>query len=264
MEWWLGYLAIGAFVGFFAGLLGIGGGAVIVPLLAMLFDAQGLPREHLLHLAVGTSMSSILFTSLASIRAHAIRGAIRWDIARNMTPGILLGGLAGSQLAGKFSTFGLAAAFSVIVFFAAANMLLERQPSPGRSLPGASGMVAAGFVISGVSSLVAMGGAFMSLPYMLWCNVPMRQAIGSAAGIGFPIALVGTAGYLFLGWHAPALPEWSLGYVYLPALAGVSVTSVLVAPLGAKASHSMRTRLLRRVYGVLLLLLATKMLVSLW
>ncbi|MFH1044232.1 MAG: sulfite exporter TauE/SafE family protein [Pseudomonadota bacterium] len=264
MEWWLGYLAIGAFVGFFAGLLGIGGGAVIVPLLAMSFDAQGLPRGHLMHLAVGTSMCTILFTSLSSVRAHALRGSIRWDVARNMTPGILIGGLAGSGMASRFSTFGLAAAFAVIVYFAAVNILLERQPSPGRSLPGASGMFAAGFVISGVSSLVAMGGAFMSLPYMLWCNVPMRQAIGSAAAIGFPIALVGTAGYLFIGWHAPGLPDWSLGYVYLPALAGVSVASVLVAPLGATASHRLRTRLLQRIYGVLLLVLATKMLVNLW
>jgi uncharacterized protein len=264
MEWWLGYLGIGAFVGFFAGLLGIGGGAVMVPLLVMMFDAQGIPRSLWAHLAVGTGMATILFTSVASVRAHARRDAVRWDIARMITPGILVGGVAGVALAGSFSTFTLAVTFTIIVYGAALNILMDRAPKSHRALPGPAGMFSAGFVISGVSALVAMGGAFMTVPFLVWCNVSIRQAIGSAAFVGFPIALVGAAGYLFIGWNLAELPPWSLGYVYLPALLGISVASVLMAPLGAAASHRLPTRILRRIYGVLLLLLATRMLASFW
>ena len=263
MEWVLGYLAIGAFVGFFAGLLGIGGGAVIVPLLSWLFEAQGIPREHLLHLAVGSSMASIFFTSISSVRAHAARGAVRWDIARSMTPGIVVGGLVGSAAAGSFSTLALAASFTVVIYIAGTNILLDRQPKPGRSLPGRFGMFIAGFVISGVSALVALGGAFMSVPFMIWCNVTVREAIGTAAFIGFPIALVGSIGYMATGWSASSLPPWSVGYVYLPAVAGVAAASMLMAPVGAWASHKLRTRTLKRIFGLLLLGFATKMLAGL-
>jgi len=263
MEWWLGYLGIGAFVGFFAGLLGIGGGAVIVPLLVLLFSTQGFPHEQVLHLAVGSSMATILFTSAASVRAHAKRGAVRWDVARRMTPGIILGGLAGSAAASAFSTPVLATAFTAIVYVAGTNILLDRQPQPGRTLPQAAGMCLAGFIISGVSALVALGGAFMSVPFMIWCNVNVRQAIGTAAFIGFPIALVGTIGYVLTGWGASALPQWSLGYVYLPAVVGVCASSIVLAPLGARVSHGLPTRMLKRIFGVLLLAFATRMLISL-
>jgi uncharacterized membrane protein YfcA len=264
MEWWLGYLAIGAFVGFFAGLLGIGGGAVLVPLLVMLFEAQGLPREHLIHLAVGSGMASILFTSVSSVRAHAQRGAVRWDIARTITPGILIGGMTGVALARIFSSFGLAVVFCFIVYAAALNILIDRKPKSSRALPGPRGMFGVGFLISGLSALVAMGGAFLMVPFLMWCNVPVRQTIGSAAFVGFPIALIGTIGYMVIGWNVQGLPDWSLGYVYLPAMAGMAIASVVMAPLGAHASHRLPTRLLRRIYGVLLLLLATKMLASFW
>ena len=259
MEWLLGYLAIGAVVGFFAGLLGIGGGAVMVPLLVFIFDAQGLPREHVLHLAVGTSMSTILFTALSSIRAHSQRGSLRWEIPLALTPGILVGGLAGSLFAGTISTFALAVGFCVIIYVAGINILLDRQPKPGRELPGKVGLNVAGFIFGGVSSLVALGGAFMTVPFMLYCNVPMRAAVGAAAVIGFPIALAGSVGYLYSGWHQPNLPEWSFGYIYLPAMLGIVIASVLVAPLGAAAAHKWPVKWLKRIFGVLLLVFATRM-----
>jgi uncharacterized membrane protein YfcA len=143
-----GYLAIGVFVGFCAGLLGIGGGAIIVPLLALMFEAQGLPHEHVVHLAVGTAMGTILFTSVASVRAHARRDAVRWDLAKRITPGILAGGLAGSLLAGRFSNFGLALFFALFVYANATHMLLDFKPKPARATPGPAGMFAAGFAIS--------------------------------------------------------------------------------------------------------------------
>lgn len=263
MEWWLGYLGIGAFVGFFAGLLGIGGGAVMIPLLAWLYEAQGIPREHLLHLAVGTSMASIFFTSISSVYAHSKRGAVRWDVAKSLTPGIVVGGLAGSAAAGAFSTVSLAIAFTVIIYVAGTNILLDRQPKPGRSLPGRIGMFIAGFIISGVSALVALGGAFMSVPFMIYCNVTVREAIGTAAFIGFPIALVGSIGYMATGWNAASLPPWSIGYVYLPAVLGMCASSILMAPVGARASHRLPTKILKRIFGALLLAFATKMLLGL-
>jgi uncharacterized membrane protein YfcA len=261
--YFLGYLGIGAFVGFFAGMLGIGGGAIIIPMLVMLFERQGLPREHLLHLAVGTGMATLLFTSVSSFMAHARRGAVRWDIWRAITPGILAGGLAGAWVAGFFSTFGLALFFALLVYVLAINMLLNRRPKPSRQLPGAAGITLAGFVISFLSTMVAIGGAAMAVPFMVLCNVPMLQAVGTAAAIGFPIAVAGSIGYVVAGWGDPLLPPATVGYVYLPALLGVSLASVALAPLGAKAAHSLPTVRLKQVFAVLLLVLATRMLIGL-
>lgn len=264
MEWWLGYAAIGAAVGFFAGLLGIGGGAIIVPLLALLFEAQGMPKAQILHLAVGSGMASILFTSLSSMRAHALRGAVRWDLALALTPGILIGGLLGSNLTVWISTQMFAAAFTVIVFFAATNILIDRKPKPSRQLPGALGSALVGLVISFVSALAALGGAFLTIPFALYCNVPMLQAIGTAAIVGFPIAFAGSAGFIMAGWGQSGLPAHSIGYVYLPAVFGITLASVLTAPLGAAAAHRLPTRRLKQVFALLLYGLAAKMLVSLW
>lgn len=264
LEWLLGYLALGAVVGFFAGLLGIGGGAIMVPLLVLMFDAQGLPRDAVLHLAVGTSMSTILFTSLSSIRSHHRRGSIRWDIFRAMTPGILLGGLAGSAFASVVSAGALAIGFTLVIFFAATNILLDRKPHPSRGLPGAAGLFGVGAGISAVSAVAALGGAFISVPYMLWCNVTMLQAVGTAASLGFPIAVSGTIGYVVNGLREAALPPLTLGYIYLPALAGIVVTSMLLAPVGAAAAHSLPTLWLKRIYAVLLYVLAVRMVIKVW
>ena len=264
MEWWLGYAAIGAAVGFFAGLLGIGGGAIIVPLLVMLFEAQGLPKTHILHLAVGTGMATILFTSVASVRAHAARGAIRWDIAGRITPGILLGGVFGSWIASFIPTAAFAAIFTAVIYIAATNMLLDRKPKPSRQPPGFAGMTVFGFVVSAVSAFTAIGGAFMTVPFMLWCNVPLLQAIGTAAAIGFPIALSGTVGFVATGLRETGLPPYSVGFVYLPALAGIVVLSMLMAPVGAAAAHRLPTLWLKRIFAVLFYVMATRMLITFW
>jgi uncharacterized membrane protein YfcA len=262
VEWWLGYAAIGAAVGFFAGMLGIGGGAIMVPLLVMLFEAQHLPRAHILHLAVGTAMATILFTSVSSVRAHAVRGVIRWDIAWKITPGILAGGLVGSGVASFIPTAVFAALFTAVIYIAATTMLLDRKPKASRQPPGLAGMSAAGFVISAASAFAAVGGAFMTVPFMLWCNVPMLQAIGTAAVIGFPIALSGTIGFVATGLREAGLPPYTVGFVYLPALAGIVVASVLMAPLGAATAHRLPTVWLRRTFAVLFYIIATRMLVG--
>jgi len=264
VEWWLGYVAIGAAVGFFAGMLGIGGGAIMVPLLVILFEAQGLPKSNILHLAVGTGMATILFTSVASVRAHAARGAIRWDIALNITPGILLGGFFGSWIASYIPALWFAAAFTAVIYVAATNMLLDRKPKPSRQPPGFTGMTAFGFVVSAVSAFTAIGGAFMTVPFMLWCNVPLLSAIGTAAAIGFPIALSGTAGFIVAGLREGGLPSYSVGFVYLPAVAGIVVSSMLMAPVGAAAAHRLPTVWLKRIFAVLFYVMATRMLLTFW
>jgi uncharacterized membrane protein YfcA len=179
-----------------------------------------------------------------------------------MTPGILIGGLVGSALASRIPSTGLAIAFTAIIFFAATNMILNRQPRASRQLPGWTGQAGVGAAIGGASSIAAMGGGFASVPYMVWCNVPMIQAIGTAAALGFPIALAGTIGFVYNGLRDSGLPPWSLGYVYVPAMLGITVTSVLFAPVGAAAAHRMPTALLKRIFAVLLYVLAARMLVK--
>jgi len=262
VEWWLGYAAVGAVVGFFAGMLGIGGGAIMVPLLVWLFEAQGLPKEHILHLAVGTAMATILFTSVSSVRAHAARGAIRWDIAWRITPGILVGGLIGSGLASLIPAVAFAAVFTAVIYVAATHMLLDTKPRASRQPPGLVGMSAAGVAVSSLSAFAAIGGAFMTVPFMLWCNVPMLQAIGTAAVIGFPIALSGTVGFIATGLRETGLPPWSVGFVFLPALGGIVVSSVLLAPVGAAVAHRMPTLWLKRVFAGLFYVMATRMLIG--
>lgn len=255
--WLIGYVALGAVAGFFAGLLGVGGGAIMVPVLALMFAAQGFPEIHLMHLALGTSMAAIVFTSISSLRAHHGHGAVRWPIVRIITPGILVGTFLGAQLASLIPTRPLAIFFTVFMSYVAFQMLANIKPKPSRQLPGSFGMFAVGSGIGAISALVAIGGGSLSVPFMTWCNVKMHDAIGTSAAIGFPIAVAGTVGYLVGGWGASDLPAWSFGYVYLPALAACVVASMLTAPLGAKAAHSLPVATLKKIFaGVILLLLA--------
>jgi len=264
MSWWPAYLAIGAIVGFLAGLLGIGGGMVMVPMLVFVFAEQGFPTEHLLHLALATAMATIVFTSLSSVRAHHVRGSVDWRVAGAMAPGMLGGALGASLAAGLISTRPLAVIFTALVFYAATQTLVNVKPKRTRELPGPGGVFAAGAVIGGVSSLLAAGGAFLTIPFLTWCNVPLRRAIGTAAANGFPIAVAGSLGYILQGLRAENLPHGSLGYVYLPALVFVVGAGVLTAPVGARVAHSLPVGRLRVILTLVLYALAARMLVSLW
>jgi uncharacterized membrane protein YfcA len=263
-EWWLAYFVLGGFVGFFAGLLGIGGGLVIVPVLVFLFDAQQFPREHVLHLALGTAMTTIVFTSLSSVRAHHYRKAVRWDVVKAMTPGILVGTLSGTAVAGSLPRQPLAVVFTLFVYYASAQMWLNVKSKPSRQLPGWGGLLGAGAGIGAISSLVAGGGAFLTVPILIWCNVDMRQAVGTAAAAGLPIALAGAVGYILVGLGKGSLPEHSLGFVYLPALAWIVLSSMMTAPLGAQAAHYLPVDVLKKIFSVFMFLLATRMLMTLF
>jgi uncharacterized membrane protein YfcA len=258
--WLLGYVALGAFAGFFAGLLGVGGGAIMVPILAMMFAAQGFPEGHLMHVALGTSMATIIFTSISSMRAHHGHGAVIWPIVRGLAPGIVVGTILGAQIAGRVPTRPLAIFFAAFITYVAIQMIMNVKPKPSRELPGKAGMFGVGGFIGLVSALVAIGGGSLSVPFMTWCNVKVHHAIGTSAAIGFPIALAGTAGYMIAGYGASGLPAGSVGFIYLPALGSAVLASMLVAPVGARVAHSLPVATIKKIFALVLMLLSAKML----
>ncbi|MDD2900000.1 MAG: sulfite exporter TauE/SafE family protein [Desulfuromonadaceae bacterium] len=262
MTVWFMYIALGAFAGVLAGLLGVGGGLVIVPVLTFIFTSQHLPEGHILHLALGTSLASIMFTSVSSLRAHHLRGAVDWQVVRRISFGIMAGTFGGSWVAAQLSTRFLKGFFVIFLYTVAVQMLLNIRPKPHRQLPGRAALFGAGGLIGGVSSLVGIGGGSMSVPFLVWSNVAIHRAIGTSAAIGFPIALAGAVGYVINGLKV-SLPPYSLGFVYLPALAGVAAVSVVTAPLGAKLAHSLPIDKLKKTFALLLLVMGTKMMLSL-
>lgn len=257
-------LVLGAAVGFAAGLFGIGGGMLQVPFLTMILTAEGFSLDHVVHMSIATSLATILFTSVSSVRAHHARGAVLWPVVRVLAPGILVGSLIGAQIAGLLPTRWVALLFAIFVGFSATQMLLDRKPKPHRELPKPAGMFGAGTAIGALSSLVGAGGGFISVPFMVWCNVRMHNAVATSAALGFPIAAAGTIGYILAGVKLTGLPPGSIGYIYVPALVGIAVTSVLLAPLGARVAHALPTGRLKRLFALVLYALAAYMLYKGW
>ncbi|WP_028997544.1 sulfite exporter TauE/SafE family protein [Azohydromonas australica] len=254
-------LLLGCCTGFLAGLLGIGGGMLLVPFLSIILSQRGVPSGMAVKMAIATSMTTIVFTSLSSVRAHHKRGAVRWPLVRNMAPGIVVGGLvAGAGAFAMVKGQALALFFAAFVAFSATQMLRGRPPHPDRDMPGRLGQAAAGSGIGFLSGLVGAGGGFVSVPFMTRCNVPIHHAVATSAALGFPIAVANTAGYLVGGLGLPPALPGALGYLYLPALAVVALASVTMAPVGARAAHAMDVRQLKRAFAVLLYLLAAYML----
>jgi uncharacterized membrane protein YfcA len=252
---------LGVGTGFLAGLLGIGGGMVMVPFITAIMDHLGVPADLAVKMAIATSMATIIFTSVSSVRAHHKRGAVRWDIVQRLAPGIVIGSLIGSL--GVFTLLkgtALAIFFGLFVGFSATQMFLDKKPKPSRQMPGAAGQFAAGGVIGFVSGLVGAGGGFISVPFMTWCNVAIHNAVATSAALGFPIAVANVAGYIASGQSAQGLPAGSFGYIWLPALVVIAACSVLMAPVGAKAAHSLPVPRLKRVFASTLYLLAAYML----
>jgi uncharacterized membrane protein YfcA len=253
--------ALGVGTGFLAGLLGIGGGMLMVPFLTIILTARGVPADLTVKMAIATSMATIIFTSISSVRAHHKRGAVRWDIVKRLAPGIVLGSAIGSL--GVFAVLKgsvLAIFFGLFVGFSATQMFLGKKPAPTRQLPGTAGTVAAGGVIGFISGLVGAGGGFISVPFMTWCNVAIHNAVATSAALGFPIAVANVVGYVAAGLQLEGLPPYALGYIWLPGLVVIAVGSVLTAPLGARAAHALPVDRLKRVFGSILYLLAAYML----
>ncbi len=253
-------VVLGLGTGFLAGLLGIGGGMVMVPFITLILGARGVAPDLAVKMAIATSMATIIFTSVSSVRAHHKRGAVRWDIVRRLAPGIVAGSLVGSM--GVFAALKgswLALFFAGFVGFSATQMFLDKKPKPTRQMPGTLGQFGAGGFIGFLSGLVGAGGGFISVPFMAWCNVAIHNAVATSAALGFPIAVANVAGYIVAGQGVQDLPTGSFGYIWLPALGVIAAASVVMAPQGAKAAHALPVKQLKKVFGSILYLLAAYM-----
>lgn len=255
----LALLGLGS--GFLAGLLGIGGGMIMVPFITIILSGLGVAAGLAVKMAIATSMATIMFTSISSVRAHHRRGAVRWDLVKGLAPGIVLGSAIASM--GVFALIKgawLALFFAAFVSFSATQMFLNKKPAPSRQVPGTAGLLGAGSVVGFLSGLVGAGGGFVSVPFMTWCNVTIHNAVATSAALGFPIAVANVVGYSISGQGLQQLPPNSFGYIWLPALLVIALCSVLTAPLGAAAAHRLPVTQLKRVFASILYLLAAYML----
>jgi uncharacterized membrane protein YfcA len=254
----VGYLVLGAFAGMLAGLFGIGGGLIIVPVLVLSFHAQGVAPEIITHLALGTSLPTMIFTGFSSLRAHQEAGAVDWGMIRRLGAGMLVGAWLGGMTANLLSASTLNIIIGCFAWTMALQMGLNLRPKAERHMPGPLGTGIAGTVIGWMSALFGIGGGSLTVPYLTWNSVPMRNAVAASAACSMPIALAGSLSYLYAGWGDADLPEWSVGFIYLPALLGIVLTSTQFARLGARLAHRMPPRRLKQAFALLMLLVGAK------
>lgn len=255
----LASILLGAIGGLTAGLFGIGGGLVIVPVLAMLFAAQGFPAELIMIMSVATSLATIVFTSIFSVLAHHRLGSVLWDKVLNMGPGIMVGAGIGSVIADHVSGGVLRVIFTIYLLVVGVEMALRLKPKPGQQQPSRELDWAVSGLIGLLSSLLGIGGGTLTVPFLVHFQTPMRNAVAIASACGLPIAVVGTLGYALLGRDMVQLPDWSLGYIYIPSFIGIVLASTYTAPLGAKLAHRLPAENLKRYFSLLLFVMAAKL-----
>lgn len=253
------YLSLGALAGFAAGLLGVGGGTLIVPGLLLILGLEGVSDSVVTHMALGTSFACIVFTAVSSVRAHCKLGSVDWRIVASMTPGIVVGALLGSAWVSLVSGWWLRLLYVLFLCFVASQMLLNARPKGERFFPGPLGLTAVGSGIGVISSFLGIGGGTMTVPFMTWCQVELRRAVGTSAALGIPMAVAGAVGYVLNGLRVQERPPYSLGYVYLPACAVLVLASVLSAPLGARMAHKLPVQILRQLFALVFFVLAAQM-----
>lgn len=258
------YALLGSGVGVMAGLFGVGGGLIMVPVLTALFLAQGVAVDTVLYLALATSMAAIVPTSLASLMAHHRRGGVQWPVVRWLTPGIVLGTLSATFLAALIPTQFLAIVFAVFVLFAALQLTVNVVPQNPRALPSSASLMGVGGIIGSISALVSIGGGALTVPFLLWHQVPIKQAIASSAAVGFPIAVAGALGYLINGFLQPVAFFATWGWIHWPAVLMVALTSPLFAPVGVALMHRLPVPILKRLFALLMIVMAVRMLWRLW
>jgi uncharacterized membrane protein YfcA len=259
----IAFCATGLAAGFLAGLMGVGGGVVIVPALVWVFASEGFAPHALMHLAIGTSLMTIVATASAAAAAHHRRGAVRGRVLAGLAPGLLLGAALGGQLARQIPTTSLRFVFACFLLFVSLRLLWGGQPQASNRSPPTAIQVLVGATIGAVSALVGIGGGTLTVPYLVWSGLPLRQAVGTSASAAIPLALSGAASFALAGWNVGGLPEASSGYIYWPAFAALAPAAVLMAPLGARLAHRLPTAVLRRSFGALVLLIAVKMMLGL-
>lgn len=262
IEWILLYLMLGAFVGFMAGLLGVGGGGILVPLLVTIFGFQCIGQENIMHLALGTSLACMIFSSTASTYAHAFRGNVSWKVLYGMTPGIILGAYLVTHVAANISSTYIAIFFAMFMALVAIQMFLNWKPTQSLKPTKITSLLLAGTGIGSVSALAAVGGGFLAVTYLSYKNIEMKKAIGTSAAIGFPIAITGTIGYMISGWSKTLNDPYTFGFIYLPAFLVISIASFITAALGARCSTNLPEKQLKKIFAIVCLLLNLKMLYS--
>ena len=235
-----------------------------MPVLIEIFSWEGFAKEHLVPLAIGTSAASIMFTGVSSARAHHAKGGVMWPIVAAMAPGIVVGSLAGPQVAAALPPALMAAAFGAFIWFGAYRMLRNKPPVASRKLPGRLGMAGMGALIGTIAGMVGTGGAFLAVPFMTRCNVRLHVAVGTSAAMSIPVAIFSSLGFVIAGWNKTGLPPYALGYVYLPALVGIVITSTLLAPVGARMAHAWPVARLRYAFSAMLFCLGAYMWWKAW
>ena len=256
------YLTIlGALAGTLAGLLGIGGGIIIVPTLLWVYDSgEALPKDQIMHFALATSLATICFTSISSIIAHNRQGAVIWSSVFRLSPGIIIGTLIGTFLAGLMTSVALALFFGIFLLIVSMQMAISRRPSAHRGLPGWLGTSFIGLFIGVISALVGVGGGTLTVPFLTWSNAPLRAAIGSSSAVGFFIAIAGSIGYAWVGQNA--MVPFSSGYIYWPAVVGIVPTSLIFAPLGARLAHTIPVHFLKILFSIFLAIIGIKIIIK--
>lgn len=245
-----------------AGLFGIGGGLIIVPVLALTFEAQGMSPEILVHVAVATSLAVNIITALSSIRTHHLKGAVLWEAFWPIAAGTCVGALVGVNVATRLSGESLQFLLGLFLMLVSVQMFRKLVPKAGRQLAGKPVLTLAGTGIGWVSSMFGIGGGTMTIPLLTYGNVVMQKAVGTAAACGLPIAVMGALTNIYRGWDHPLLQEWSFGFVYLPAFVGIILTSALFAHLGARLAHRLSAVGLRRIFAVFLFVVGLRFLLA--
>lgn len=253
------YLTLGILSGLLAGLFGVGGGVVIVPALILIFTRMDIGGDWIPHLAVGTSLATIIGTGAASTRAHHRRGGVRWDLVARLAPGIVLGTWAGAGLVAVIPEWWLKRLFAGFLVVVSLRMLIRSTPRRSVPLPVTGRLWAVGGGIGMLSALVGIGGGTMTVPFLNRHGLEMRQAVGTSAAIGLPIAIAGAIGLILAGWGRVGLPAFSTGFVYWPAVGVMLLASMPAAPLGARLAHALPVDLLKRLFGLLLLAVALRL-----
>jgi uncharacterized membrane protein YfcA len=259
---WLIFAGLGVIAGLLAGLLGVGGGIIIVPTLVFTFHLLDFSDQVLMHMAVGTSLGTIVPTSLGSIYQHQRKQAVLWGLLRPLALGLVLGAILGAWVAEAITGQVLQRMFGAFTLVVAIQMMLGRHPEGQHRPPGSVGLVGVGSVIGMASSLFGIGGGSMMVPFLTWCRTSMQQAVATSSAGGLPIALAGAVSFMATGWNQPELPAYSLGYLYLPALLGIAVTSIVFAQVGARWAHRLPASRLKKGFALLLVLVGVRLLLG--